>query len=129
MGFSLLAYVGLMITGGSMGVLRQTERDRPDWLRPLHYSIGAIMVGLVLLLLAIGIVGTIGHYGNLGHSVHLLAGLVVVGLVLASVWSAAQISLGYAWARSLHLTINIILGIGFAWVSFTGWDVVQKYLP
>ncbi len=87
------------------------------------------MVGLVLLLLAIGIVGTIGHYGNLGHSVHLLAGVTVVGLVLASVWSAAQISLGHAWARSLHLTINTILGIGFAWVSFTGWEVVQKYLP
>jgi len=129
MGFSLLAYCLLAITGGSMSVLRLSKQPRPAWLRPLHYGIGAVMVGLVLLLLGIGIVGTLGHYGTLGHSLHLLAGTIVVGLVLTSVWSASYIGTANPWARSLHLTINGILFIGFVWVSLSGWDVVQKYLP
>lgn len=87
------------------------------------------MVVLVVLLLAIGLVGTIGHYGNLGHSVHLPAGLVVVALTLLSAWSATQISIEKPWARSLHVGLNVLLFLGFAAVSLTGWSVVQKYLP
>lgn len=87
------------------------------------------MVGLVLLLLAIGIVGTLGHYGNLGHSPHLVAGLTVVVLVLISAGSATQISPKQPWARPLHISTNLALLIGFAAVSLTGWSVVQKYLP
>lgn len=87
------------------------------------------MVSLVLLLLAIGIVGTLGHFGSLGHSSHLPAGLIVVGLVLLSAGSAILISPQRTWARSLHIGTNIILLVGFLWVSLTGWGVVQKYLP
>lgn len=86
-------------------------------------------MGLVLLLLAIGIVGTLGHYGTLGHSPHLIAGLTVVGLVLLSAGSATQISAKRSWARSLHVGTNITLFVGLLWVSLTGWSVVQKYLP
>ncbi len=98
-------------------------------MRSLHYTIGMSMVGLVLLLLAIGIIGTLGHFGSLGHSSHLVAGLVVVALVLLSAFSATQISPERTWVRTLHVSTNIILFIGFAWVSLTGWIVVQKYLP
>lgn len=87
------------------------------------------MVGLVLLLLAIGIVGTLGHFGTLGHSSHLPVGLLVVGLVLLSAWSATKIGANQPWARSLHIGTNITLFVGFLWVSLTGWSVVQKYLP
>lgn len=87
------------------------------------------MTLLVLLLLGIGIVGTLGHFGSLGHSWHLLAGLVVVSLVFLSVWSAVQIKLMKPWGRLLHVGTNFVLLIGFVWVSLTGWDVVQKYLP
>jgi hypothetical protein len=97
--------------------------------RSLHYTMGISMVSLVLLLLAIGIVGTLGHFGSLGHSPHLVAGLIVVALVLLSAFSATQISARRSWARPLHIGVNIILFIGFAWVSLTGWIVVQKYLP
>ncbi len=126
MGLALLAYVLLAATGFWMFSRR---RQRPTWLRPLHFGIGGIMVFLVLLLLAIGIVGTLGHYGSLGHSGHLMAGMVVVELVLISAWSAVQISPQRPWARFLHLGTNGILLMGFIWVSFTGWQVVQKYLP
>lgn len=129
MGLSLLAYLLLAVTGVWMFQTRNIPRPRPEWLRSLHYTIGGSMVLLVLLLLGIGIVGTLGHFGSLGHSQHLYAGLVVVGLVLVSAVSATQINPRRTWARSLHIATNIILLIGFVWVSFTGWSVVQKYLP
>ena len=90
---------------------------------------GGSMVLLVLLLLGIGIVGTLGHFGSLGHSSHLSAGLAVVGLVLLSAGSATQISIEKPWMRFLHVGTNMLLFVGFAWVSLTGWGVVQKYLP
>lgn len=129
MGLSLLAYLLLAITGIWMFRARNTHSPKPEWLRSLHYAIGGSMVLLVLLLLAIGIVGTLGHFGSLGHSQHFIAGLIVVGLVLISAGSATQISPRRVWARSLHITTNIILFVCFAWVSLTGWIVVQKYLP
>lgn len=129
MGLSLLAYALLAMTGGWMWMTRQQRQPRPMWLRPVHYGIGATMVLLVLLLLAIGLVGTVGHYGSLGHSWHLPAGLITVGLTLLSTWSATQISPQRPWARPLHVGTNAVLFIGFAIVSLTGWVVVQKYLP
>jgi hypothetical protein len=93
-----------------------------------HYITGWVMVGLVLLLLAIGLVGTLGHYGTLGHSGHLIAGLSVVALVVLSAGSSTLISPTRSWARAVHVGTNIALLVGFTWVSFTGWEVVQKYL-
>lgn len=129
MGLSLLAYLFLAVTGVWMFRAMQTQEPRPSWVRLLHYVMGGIIVLLVLLLLAIGIVGTLGHFGSLGHSSHLPAGLAVVGLVLLSAGSATLISAKRTWARSLHIGTNITLFIGLIWVSFTGWSVVQKYLP
>lgn len=129
MGFSLLAYVLLVVTGGWMFYHRAGDRPRPSWLRSLHFGIGSTMIALVLLLLAIGIVGTLGHFGNLGHSAHLPAGMIVVGLTLLSGWSATQISPQRPWARVLHVGTNLVLLVGFVLVSLTGWIVVQKYLP
>lgn len=129
MGLSVLAYLVLGVTGSIMFSKRYSGHPRPSWLRPLHYIIGGIMVGLVLLLLAIGLVGTLGHYGSLGHSGHLIAGVSVVALVLLSAGSATQINPTQSWARAVHIGTNIALFVGFTWVSLTGWQVVQKYLP
>ncbi len=129
MGFALLAYVLLAITGIGMWWSRQNRQPRPQNWRSLHDLLGGLLVFLVLLLLAIGIIGTLGHYGTLGHSSHLPAGLLVVLLVIISATSATQISPQHPWARPLHLTINTLLFLGFTWVSLTGWHIVQKYLP
>jgi cytochrome b561 len=132
MGLSLLAYLLLTVTGWWMfqaGTNFNSDNSQLSWLRQLHYTIGGSMVLLVLLLLAIGIVGTLGHFGSLGHSQHLTAGLIVVGLTLLSAGSATLISPNRNWARSLHVGTNVILFICFLWVSLTGWVVVQKYLP
>ncbi|MBH8576167.1 DUF4079 domain-containing protein [Nostocaceae cyanobacterium CENA369] len=137
MGLSLLAYLLLALTGVWMWQRRNLQ-NLPSFLpfagglggvRSFHYTMGISMVSLVLLLLAIGIVGTLGHFGSLGHSSHLTAGLIVVVLVLVSALSATQIRARRRWARPLHISVNIILFVGFAWVSLTGWSVVQKYLP
>lgn len=131
MGLSLSAYLLLAATGSWLFVShRQPENSsRSGWLRPLHLITGGALVGLVLLLLAVGLVGTLGYYGSLGHSPHLLTGLTVVGLTLLSGWSAIRISPQRPWARSLHLGTNLLLLLGLAAVSWTGWAVVQKYLP
>ena len=129
MGLSIAAYLVLAVTGSWMFYTRRTGTIRPSWLRSLHFTLGSIMVGLVLLLLTIGIVGTLGHYGSLGHSSHLPVGLAVVGLVLFSAGSAILISPQNPWARPIHIGTNFILFAGFVLVSLTGWSVVQKYLP
>lgn len=129
MGFTLLSYFILGVTGIGMLSLRRLGHPRPQWLKPLHYIIGGILVTLVLLLLGVGIVGTLGHYGSLGHSIHLVAGVTVVGLVLFSAAIALQISPQRPWARQVHVGTNILLLVGCLWVLLTGWDVVQKYLP
>jgi hypothetical protein len=129
MGFALLSYFILGVTGMGMLFLRRLGHPRPKWLKPLHYIIGGILVSLVLLLLGVGIVGTLGHYGSLGHSIHLVAGVTVVGLVLFSAAIALQISPQRPWARPVHVGTNILLLVGCLWVLLTGWDVVQKYLP
>lgn len=128
MGLSLLAYLIQAITGMTMFSVRQSGQAQPAWLRPLHYASGASIVVLVFLLLAIGIVGTLGHYGTLGHSVHLLAGLTTVVLVLVSAGSATQITPSRPFMRWLHIGTNIALFGMFVWVLLTGWSVVQKYL-
>jgi len=129
MGFSLLAYLLLAVSGLRIRHQRTTDHAYESWLRPTHILLGGTLVILVLGLLAIGIVGTLGHYGSLGHSTHLPVGLIVVGLTLLSVWSARRIALGLPGARSLHIGINITLLVGFLFVLSTGWSVVQKYLP
>jgi hypothetical protein len=129
MGLSVLAYFLLAVTGLNLFTRRESATPRASWLRPLHYITGWVMVGLVLLLLAIGLVGTLGHYGTLGHSGHLIAGLSVVVLVLLSAGSSILISPQQPWAYAVHVGTNIALFVGFTWVSLTGWEVVQKYLP
>ena len=138
MGLTGFLFVSLLAIGGWMRYLRlQNETvpslDLPDStfliLRRLHFALGVVLVLTILLLLSIGIVGTLGHFGSLGHSPHLPAGLTVVALTLASAWSATQINHPQKpWARSLHLSLNALLFIALALVSWSGWLVVQKYL-
>ncbi len=128
MGGAILAYSLLLFSGSWLFYSRASKIGRPLWLGTVHWWLGVVIVFLVLLLLAIGVVGTVGYYGSLGHSNHLWAGIFVVGLVLLSAWSAMQIEAGASWARSLHISSNLVLFIGLVWVSLTGWEVVQKYL-
>ncbi|MGF1539426.1 MAG: DUF4079 domain-containing protein [Pleurocapsa sp.] len=127
MGGAIAFYLILLISGSWMFYGRITHIGRPFWLRNLHYGAGIIIIFLILLLLVIGVVGTIGYYGSLGHSSHLIAGLLVVGLIVLSATSANLIH-EKPWARSLHIGTNIVLLGGLIFVSLTGWQVVQKYL-
>ncbi len=138
MGLSLLAYAIQLLTGllfRSLAGSHPSAQRSPEalaglsgQLRSIHWLTGWILVGLVLLLLAIGVVGTIGEFGHLGQSVHLFAGSAVVALVLGSAGSSLLIN-RQPWARPLHLTLNFILCLALTWVSWSGWTVVQKYLP
>ncbi len=128
MGLSLFTYFLLAISGTWMLYFRSMERPRPDILRPLHLILGSILVLLILLLLGIGIVGTLGEYGKLGQSLHLIFGITVVVLVLISAVSGSKIN-RYSWLRFVHIGTNLLLLLGLISVTWTGWTVVQKYLP
>ena len=128
MGLSLAVYSSLLITGGVVWYGRSHQWDSPGWLRIVHIGLGAVLVLLVLLLLTIGVVGTLGEHGSLGHSWHLGAGIAVVILVLASAATASQISMRPG-ARAVHVAINGALFLAFAAVGYSGWTVVQQYLP
>jgi ABC-type amino acid transport system permease subunit len=129
MGLSLTTYSILAISGFAIAHRRRSDQPRPAWWVTVHFILGSTLVALVVGLLAIGIVGTLGHYGNLGHSIHGILGVGVVGLTLASAAVALQIRGGKPWARALHIKLNMVLGGAFLWVLWTGWIVVQKYLP
>lgn len=129
MGLACLTYLVLGATGSGFWFFRWLRRRRPNWLRPLHYALGIVLVVSVLVLLFIGLVGTWWHHGGFGHSWHLPAGLGVTALVLLSASSAQAISPQRPWARRLHVGANITLFLGFVAVSLTGWNVVQQYLP
>ncbi len=129
MGLVVTGYLLLAVTGLGHLYWRRRLGYPGGWLRSLHFLLGLALVALMLLLLAIGIVGTLGEYGRLGHSIHLPLGLAVVALVLTSAWSASQISVERPWARSLHLALNGAMGLMLAGVGWSGWQVVQKYLP
>jgi hypothetical protein len=129
MGLTVFTYFLLGISGFWLRRQRIFQKLPPNFLRLFHFSAGICLVSLVLLLLGIGIIGTLGHYGSLGHSNHLIAGLLVVILVLASATSAFLISRGLPQMRNIHVSINLTLLLGLIWVLMTGWDVVQKYLP
>jgi len=129
MGLAVTGYLLLAATGLAHAYWRRRLGYSPGLLRSLHFLLGLALVVMVLVLLAIGILGTLGEYGRLGHSIHLPLGLAVVILVLTSAWSASQINLEQPWARWLHLTLNTALGLMLVGVGWSGWQVVQKYLP
>lgn len=144
MGGVVVLYGLLMVTGSHLFRLRRRsgfqgsgvqgsgvqDLEHRGWGRSrwVHILLGILLVGLVLELLAIGIVGTLGHFGSLGQSVHLWAGLGVTGLSLLTAWHGWQ---GSRWpsSRGIHVVLNGVLGLMLLWVSWTGWQVVQKYLP
>ncbi len=129
MGLSLAVYLALLSTGSQLLWGRQARQPRPPLLRTVHLGLGFALVALVFLLLGIGVVGTLGHYGTLGHSWHLTFGLAVVSLVVVSAASALSIHPSRPWARPTHLVINGLILLTLMGVSWTGWGVVQKYLP
>lgn len=128
MGFTIVCYLTLGLSGTFLFKIRQDKTPPKKWLRLFHRSMGIIMVVLILLLLSIGLVGTMGHYGSLGHSWHLVAGLLIVSLALISAWSSINIHPTKPWARLLHVRVNIALFFSLLLVGLSGWSVVQKYL-
>lgn len=149
MGFTIAAYILLAVSGLWLGwrtreaqinqatdqaidqanVREITDRDVGNGLRVVHLVLGAAIIFLVLFLLAIGIVGTLGHFGSLIQSPHFAVGVIVVGLTIAAAISGLRISPDRRYSRAIHRTIDVALCVALVIVTYTGWEVVQKYLP
>jgi hypothetical protein len=149
MGFTIAAYILLAVSGLWLGwrtreaqinqatdqaidqanVREITDHDVGNGLRVVHLVLGAAIIFLVLFLLAIGIVGTLGHFGSLIQSPHFAVGVIVVGLTIAAAISGLRISPDRRYSRAIHRTIDVALCVALVIVTYTGWEVVQKYLP
>jgi hypothetical protein len=144
MGFTIAAYILLAVSGlwlgwrarvspvddgdsANLGEIADSEVGRG--LRVVHLVLGIAIIFLVLFLLAIGLVGTLGHFGSLIQSPHFAAGLIVVGLTIAAAVTGLRISPDRHYSRAIHRTIDVALCVALVIVTYTGWDVVQKYLP
>lgn len=145
MGFTIAAYILLALSGlwlgwrarvveqatnlGSTDLGDTAEPEVGHGLRVVHLILGAAIIFLVLFLLAIGLVGTLGHFGSLVQSPHFAVGLTVVGLTIAAAVTGLRISPDRRYSRAIHRTIDVALCVALVIVTYTGWDVVQKYLP
>jgi hypothetical protein len=140
MGFTIAAYILLALSGLWLGwrtraVVHSTDLSETadsevgQGLRVVHLILGAAIIFLVLFLLAIGLVGTLGHFGSLIQSPHFVVGFVVVGLTIAAAITGLRISPERRYSRAIHRTIDVALCVALVIVTYTGWEVVQKYLP
>ncbi|MBD2099321.1 DUF4079 domain-containing protein [Leptolyngbya sp. FACHB-261] len=138
MGFCLVIFPALGLTGYYIRQYRleqwQRQKLRPQWLSNSHWWLGMAFLALMVFLWLFGVVGTIWRHGSLQYSGHFWAGNVMLALTLLSVWSAQQMNNRETptairlWLRPLHLGTNAVILIGLAWVSWTGWEVVQQYI-
>lgn len=93
-----------------------------------HYQAGS-------LLLAVMVLGTIGgmsvtyiNNGKLFVSPHLLVGLGMTAIIAVSAALSPLMQKGVAWARSIHIALNMTLVLLFGWQAITGMQIVQRII-
>jgi hypothetical protein len=91
-----------------------------------HYQVGSILLALMVLGTIGGMAATYVNNGKLFVGPHLLVGLGMTAMIATSAALAPFMQKGADWARSLHVGLNMILVVLFAWQAFSGVQIVQK---
>jgi len=93
-----------------------------------HYQVGSVVLGLGTSFAIEGPVNTFIRAQKLFPGPHLYAG---AGIVVAWAMAASLVPLmgkGKDWARTAHISFNV-LAIGlFTWQLPTGWEIAQKVI-
>lgn len=94
-----------------------------------HFQLGSVFLILIVFGTLGGMAITYLNNGKLFVGPHLIAGLGIVGLASLAAGLAPLMKDGQqAWARNLHILINVvILGI-LGWQAATGLEIVQRIL-
>ena len=128
---SLLLYSGYL--GFQAGRIRRVDAETRKTLIPAHFgsrhaALGRWIVILTLLGSAGGMAVTVANNGKLILGPHLLVGLAVLLLVLATAALGPALQKGQDWARGLHIGLNAALLGLFGWQAITGVAIVNKLL-
>lgn len=129
--------LGLMLYSGYLGLkasqIRKVDAEERKAMIPLRYGqrhaqLGVVIVALTLLGTAGGMAVTYLNNGKLFVGPHLIVGLAVAVLVLATAALGPALKKGQDWARGLHVAINGLVLVLFGWQAITGIAIVNKLL-
>lgn len=91
-----------------------------------HYQLGSWFLVLMVAGSTGGMAATYIKNGKLFVGPHLLVGLGLTVLVAMAAALAPALQKGQAWARSLHILLNVgVLGL-LSWQAATGVEIVQR---
>jgi hypothetical protein len=91
-----------------------------------HYQLGSWFLVLMVAGSTGGMAATYIKNGKLFVGPHLLVGLGLTVLVAMAAALAPALQKGQAWARSLHILLNVgVLGL-LGWQAATGVEIVQR---
>ncbi len=93
-----------------------------------HHKTGSILLALMVLGNIGGMAITYINNGKLFVGPHLLAGLGMTSLIAVSASLVPLMQKGNSFARTTHVSLNIVLLGLFGWQAITGMQIVQKIL-
>lgn len=91
-----------------------------------HHQIGSILLAMMVLGNIGGMAITYINNGKLFVGPHLLAGLGMTSLIAVSASLVPLMQKGNSFARTTHVSLNIVLLGLFGWQAVTGMQIVQK---
>lgn len=96
--------------------------------RDRHFNWGSILLGSGVLFSVYGATNTYLRTGKLFPGPHLYAGVGITVLWALAASLVPPMQKGNDTARSLHIALNTINLLLFAWQIPTGWEIVLKVL-
>jgi hypothetical protein len=131
------ALLGLSIYALYLGVqIRRTRAAEGDAKKELikgkfnirHHQMGSALLAFMVLGTIGGMAVTYINNGKLFFGPHLLVGLGMTGLIAVSAALVPFMQKGNDIARSVHITLNMVLVGLFGWQAVTGMQIVQRIL-
>lgn len=112
------------------GQLKELTETRKTLLkggfRDRHFNWGSILLGTGVLFSVSGAVNTYLRTGKLFPGPHLYAGVAITVLWALAAALVPPMQKGNDTARSLHIALNTVNLLLFAWQIPTGWEIVLK---
>lgn len=91
-----------------------------------HHHMGAVLLTVMVFGTLSGMGITYLNHGHLFVDAHLLVGLSMTGLIALSASLVPFMEQGLNTARTIHISINILLVGLFGWEAITGMDILNR---
>jgi hypothetical protein len=129
--------LGTCLYAGYLGwQIRQTRSATGDEKKKLiqgkyndrHYKIGSMILGIMVLGSISGMTVTYINNGKLFVGPHLIAGLGMTGLIAVSAALSPYMQKGHDWARTSHISINLVIVGLFGWQAVSGVEILLRII-